>query len=221
LAAFWNHFSVLSDLIVPTVFFFGACFVRLTSDLSLQTAIDVKRVTLLEQENIIDPLTGICNRRCMERRLREEFARAQRYAVPLAIILLDIDYFKHVNDTHGHQSGDLVLTQLGKLISQGIRDSDIAARYGGEEFLIIASNTTALNAVTLASRLRQQIESYKFMINNDPNRHQAIHITASFGIADFGREVGDVKTLVSRADEALYRAKHEGRNRVIVSSDSV
>jgi len=124
------------DLIVPSVFFFGAGFVWLTATLSLHTAIDIRRVTVLEHENITDPLIGIYNRRYLDRRLQEEFIRARRYSLPLSVLLLDIDHFKRVNDAYGHQVGDLVLSYLGKLLLSAIRATDIIARYGGEEILI-------------------------------------------------------------------------------------
>jgi diguanylate cyclase (GGDEF)-like protein len=220
LAAFCGRLSHFSDLLVPAVFFFGACFVWLTSSLSLQTAVDVKRITLLEHENVVDPLTGVYNRRYMDQRLKEECARARRYSIPISVLLLDIDHFKRVNDTYGHQNGDLVLSQLSKLVSQSIRDSDIVARYGGEEFLVIAPNTTAVNAVTLAARLLQRIESYEFVLCDEPGARQAIHATVSIGISDFVPAEDDGEKLIGRADAGLYQAKNEGRNRLVVKSIS-
>ena len=121
LGAYWGRTITWPDLIVPGVFFFGACFVWMTSTLALQTAIDIRRVTLLEKENITDPLTGLYNRRYLDRRLEEELNRAKRYALPLSILLVDIDHFKTVNDTYGHQAGDLVLSYLGKLVLNAVR----------------------------------------------------------------------------------------------------
>jgi len=204
------------DLIVPAVFFFGAGFVWLTASLSLQTATDIRRVTLLERENITDPLMGIYNRRYLDRRLEEECARARRYALPLAILLIDIDHFKHINDAYGHQVGDLVLSYLGKLLLQAIRASDIAARYGGEEILIIAPNTTPSSAGTLAERLRQHVETHALVLTTIANKPQEIHITVSTGVAGLSESVTDSQGLVHHADEALYHAKQEGRNRVMI-----
>jgi GGDEF domain-containing protein len=147
-----------ADYIVPAIFFLGAWFVLLVSVLSLQTAIDIKRISILEGEVISDPLMGIYNRRYLERRLVEEIARARRYNLPLATLLIDLDRFKTINDTHGHPTGDRVLCHLGKLITDIIRASDIAARYGGDEILVISPNTTAETAGKLAERLRHALE---------------------------------------------------------------
>ncbi len=213
---YWSRYTNWQDFIVPSVFFFGAIFVWLTTSLSLQTAFDVRRVTLLEQESITDPLTGIYNRRYLDRRLEEEFGRARRYNMPLSVLLIDIDHFKQINDTQGHQAGDQLLTHLGKQLLQGIRDSDIAARYGGDELLVLALNTTASSAAVLAERLRQHIESNQLAITSNPDQQPGIRVSVSIGVAGLGREVTDSQKLVQFADEALYRAKQEGRNRVIV-----
>lgn len=107
--AHWDHCCTLFDLVVPTIFFIGAVFVEMVCSLALRTALDIKRICDLEQETITDPLMGIFNRRYLERRLKEEVGRAQRYKLPLAVLLLDVDFFKRINDTHGHLVGDLVL----------------------------------------------------------------------------------------------------------------
>ena len=132
-----SYFDAL-DLIVPGVFFFGACFVLLAANLSLKTATHVMRITLLERETVTDPVTGAFNRRYLDRRLIEEVSRARRYALPLSIMMLDIDHFKQINDRHGHRAGDQVLSSLGKVVSGEIRALDVLARYGGEEFLVVA-----------------------------------------------------------------------------------
>jgi diguanylate cyclase (GGDEF)-like protein len=216
LGAFWNRNINWSDLIVPGVFFFGACFVWMTTTLALQTAIDIRRVTLLEKESITDSLTGLYNRRYLDRRLEEELARAKRYALPLSILLVDIDHFKNVNDTYGHQAGDLVLSYLGKLVLNAVRTSDIAARYGGEELLVIAPNTPIVPAGALAERLRHHIESHELVLTSESSKRQSIHITVSIGVAVSTPRIDDIKKIVHEADAALYRAKQEGRNRVVV-----
>jgi diguanylate cyclase (GGDEF)-like protein len=210
---FWNQNTTGQEMIVPGIFFFGAGFVWLTTNISLETATDVRRVTLLEHESISDSLTGIYNRRYLDRRLEEECDRSKRYGLPLSVLLIDIDHFKEINDTYGHQAGDLVLNNLGKLLLDSIRDSDIAARYGGDEMLIIAPNTTLSFAATLAERLRQNIESQPLELNtsNQPNR---ISITVSIGVAGPNQNVQDCHGLIRNVDEALLQAKHDGRNRV-------
>jgi diguanylate cyclase (GGDEF)-like protein len=213
---FWRHTTSLPDLIVPAVFFFGASFVLLTANISLQTVADIRRVTILEQETISDPLTGIYNRRYLDRRLEEECARSERYHNPLAILLIDIDHFKHINDTHGHPIGDLVLRNLGKLLQQVIRDSDIAARYGGDEVMIIAPNTTLPLATALAERLRQHIETQKLFLTNGIKEPVEVSFSISIGVAALCAGDGDCGCFIQNVDAALLRAKQEGRNRVAV-----
>ncbi len=217
-AVFWNRPSAWADLIVPVIFFCGAWFVWLTCWLALQTVIDVRYLARLEHEGITDALTGLYNRRYLDRRLEEEFARAQRHALPLAILLLDIDHFKRINDTYGHPVGDQVLSALGRLTLKTLRTSDIAARYGGEEFLVIAFSTSADAAAALAERWRQWVESHALALAGATSPEQAIRVTASVGVAALGPEVDSVRKLVERADQALYRAKQAGRNRVVVDA---
>lgn len=164
----------------------------------------------------LDPLVGIYNRRYLDRRIKEEIVRACRYALPLAVLLIDVDRFKRINDKHGHQAGDLVLSRLGELIFQTIRQSDIAARYGGEELLIIAPNTTVSSAGALAERLRQRVETHELKLAKGPDQLPEIHITVSIGVAGLSDETADGEKIIRNADEALYRAKQEGRNRTVV-----
>jgi len=215
----WRNCSSFSELLVPGVFLGGAIFVLLVCFLSFKTVVDLQRINILEQENISDALMGIFNRRYLDRRLKEEFLRSQRYNLPLAILLLDIDRFKTVNDTCGHQTGDLVLKKLGQLILSTVRDIDIVARYGGEEVLVIMPNTTASHAAALAERLRQKIAAEEMATQDEETCHPAIKITVSIGVAGFnhGRTTAiDLHTLIKNADKALYQAKNEGRNRIIV-----
>ena len=220
-AIFWNSQSNLTDLIVPGVFFFGACFVLLTAILSLQTAMDLMRVSLLERETVTDPLTGVFNRRYLDRRLVEEIVRARRYSLPLSILMLDIDHFKQVNDTHGHQAGDQVLIALGKIVAKALRESDVLARYGGEEFLIITPHTQVSDVIGVAERLRKGIASHGFSLSNGPNDQREISVTASIGVAGLSDTVDSIEKLVKVADENLYCAKREGRNRVNAGSPNV
>lgn len=213
---FWVHATTWSDMIVPTVFLSGACFVWLSTTLSLQTVTDIRRVTILELENISDPLIGIYNRRYLDRRLDEECARARRYSLPLSVLLIDIDHFKRINDVNGHQVGDQVLSYLGKLLLQAIRDSDIATRYGGDEILIITPNTPAATAGILAERLRKNVESHELVITKAAKAPLLLRITITIGVASLNKEAADCQSLIKNADEALYRAKQDGRNRVVI-----
>jgi len=217
---FWESHSTLVDLIVPCVFFFGACFVLLTATLSLQTAMDVMRISLLERDAATDPLTGVFNRRYMDRRLSEEVASARRYGLPLAVLILDIDHFKQINDRHGHQAGDQVLVIFAKKVAGELRETDILTRYGGEEFLVVAPHTPLLSATNVAERVRKSIESHDFSLPNGPGGIGGIRVTVSIGVASIGDGAEDRETLVHVADENLLRAKQEGRNRVIAATPS-
>ena len=212
---FWNHHAVLADIIVPGIFLLGGGFVWAIVELSLETAIDLRRIALLEKENITDPLIGIYNRRYMVRRMEEEFSRAKRYQDPLSLLLLDIDHFKKINDNYGHQGGDEVLRNLGMLVLNTVRESDIVTRYGGEELLIIAPNTNLNTAVKLAERMRHHVESHELVLTSEAGTREVIQTTVSIGVADLTSDPMDCTELVRNADEALYRAKQEGRNRVI------
>ena len=214
IVAFWNDHSSALDLIVPGVFFFGACFVWLSAGLSLQTAVDLVRMGRLEQEAITDPLTGIFNRRHLDRRLNQEVASARRWSQPLSILLLDIDHFKEVNDKHGHQAGDHVLAALGEVIVAELRESDVVARYGGEEFLVIAPHTPLIGATDIAERVRRSVESHDFGLPAEPGAIRGRVVTVSIGVASIDGTVDKTEKLVRAADDNLYRAKHEGRNRV-------
>ncbi len=164
--------------------------------------------------SITDPLTGCSNRGCLNTRLPQEIKRAGRYNRPLSIVMCDIDHFKKVNDTYCHQAGDLVLIEFSKRINDSIRDKvDMLARYGGEEFLVTLPETDLDGALHLAERLLRVISEKKFDIGT-----KKIKITASFGVAGFDSDNagGEISfdTLINRADEYLYQAKNEGRNRV-------
>jgi diguanylate cyclase (GGDEF)-like protein len=219
----WKDRGGFSELLVPGVFLGGAVFVHLVCFLSHKTVLELRRMHILEQENISDPLMGIFNRRYLDRRLHEEFLRAQRYHLPLSLLLLDVDHFKKINDTYGHQTGDTVLQKLGQRILRTARDIDIVARYGGEEVAVIMPNTLYPDAVALAERLRREIAGREIVAAEENGGQAAIHITASIGVSGFsrGQRVDDLAGLIRNADRALYQAKNGGRNRVIaISADN-
>jgi diguanylate cyclase (GGDEF)-like protein len=164
IAAFWNEHADLLDLIVPVIFILGAGFVWLTAILSLQTVVDALRIDHLEREASTDPLTKLFNRRYLDRRLNEEVAIARRYIRPLSVLMIDIDYFKKINDKHGHQAGDQVLIAVAKLVAKSLRDTDIMARYGGEDFVVIVPHTPLSNATSLAQRIRKSVEEHDFPV---------------------------------------------------------
>jgi diguanylate cyclase (GGDEF)-like protein len=218
---FQDSFNESMALIVPGIFFFGAIFVLLTSSLSLQTAVDIKRVALLEHESITDPLIGIYNRRFMNRRLQEEFDRAQRYKNDLALLLIDIDHFKGINDTYGHEIGDMVLRYCGSLILEKVRGPDIVCRYGGEEILIIAPMIKSAGALSMAERIRTSISIHKFVLSSENNQQIQIQITVSIGVTCLNPQIKSINNFIVEADKAMYKAKENGRNRVILASTTV
>ena len=202
------------DLVVPAIFFLGACFVLLVNSLSARTSLDTKRVALLEHESLTDPLTGTYNRRYLERRLKEEVLRARTLNLPLSVLLIDIDNFKTINDTHGHQVGDRVLSCVGERIGKTVRAADIVARYGGDEILVITPDTGLPSATQLAERLRRVVgESLAFP--GGCVAAKSVSCAVSIGVATLDTVDGDMLTLLSDVDNALYRAKRDGRNRVV------
>lgn len=157
--------------------------------------------------SMTDQLTQLANRLQLDQVLDQQVKRADRYTTLFSIILLDMDYFKYINDTHGHLMGDKVLVQVAQTIMANTRGADIVGRWGGEEFLIIAPNTSTSNAALLAEKLRSALENIELPF--------AGRITASFGVTGF-LHGDDPETLVARADAALYAAKNAGRNRVAI-----
>ncbi len=162
----------------------------------------------------LDALTGFNNRRQLEERIKQEVSSAKRQKRNLCAIMTDIDFFKSVNDTYGHATGDLVLKTVSRVIKLQLRDYDIAGRYGGEEFSIILPYTRILEAKMVAERLRKAVENTKIdisKVNNETN-DKNISVTISLGIAEY--ENGDDEhTILQKADKALYKAKEGGRNK--------
>jgi diguanylate cyclase (GGDEF)-like protein len=208
--------SGTSHLVVSGIFLLGAVFVLLVCLLAHGTVRDVRRIATLESENITDPLMGIYNRRHLERRLEEEFARARRYGFPLSLLLLDIDHFKKVNDRYGHAAGDLVLKGVGALLKESLRAVDVPARYGGEEAVVLLPHTRDAEAAILAERIRGKIGSHPFPAGDLPFPGDAVRCTVSIGIAGMTPECKEAAQLLRMADTAMYRAKQEGRNRTVV-----
>jgi diguanylate cyclase (GGDEF)-like protein/PAS domain S-box-containing protein len=182
----------------------------------LLDASDQAHVNLAEQTRRLhqladtDPLTGLLNRRGFREHFERELARSARYGRALACIVLDIDFFKRINDTHGHAAGDATLVRIADIISRQCRPSDVVCRYGGEEFCVMLPETSELGAAVLAERMRVSLEDSLIVAAG-----QALRVTSSFGVADRLGEADTVEDLVERADQALRAAKRLGRNQVV------
>lgn len=179
----------------------------------LYEALQEKNRQLQEMVNR-DGLTDLFNHRFFHEHLTREMDRVLRYGGVISCVIIDIDFFKKVNDTYGHQAGDLILKDVAGILQKGIRDSDLAARYGGEEFALILLQTEPQTAILISERIRSQIAARPFL-----SVEPTLHITASFGIASFPSPgIQAERDLVEAADQALYQAKKGGRNRVVLSN---
>lgn len=163
-----------------------------------------------EELTITDALTSAYNYRYFAKKLEEEKRRASRYNLSLSLIMIDIDFFKKLNDTHGHESGNKVLQTISVIIKECIRDVDIFARYGGEEFSIILPQTPLKDALVIGERMRKKVSEYDF----ESDKGETLRVTVSVGISSFPENGRSQEELVSLADQALYRAKEKGRNLV-------
>ena len=161
----------------------------------------------LYEISVLDGLTNIYNRRYLEQRLAEEVAYSKRYDKPLSLLLLDIDFFKQLNDTYGHQAGDHVLKEVSEICSDALREYDVVARFGGEEFAIVLPTTPKKKAATIAERLRIAVADRDFLFKD-----KRIKCTISLGVAAFPEDGQDSDSLVATSDAALYKAKDSGRN---------
>jgi diguanylate cyclase (GGDEF)-like protein len=185
----------------------------------IENAVNVQR---LKRQGMTDTLTALNNRRFFEQRLQEEIEVVRRSETPLSCMMLDVDYFKNVNDSYGHQVGDQVLREVAALIRAQLRGSDVLSRYGGEEFVALLSHTDSETAQEVAERVRSAIEQHLFSLPNGDE----FNVTISIGVAtytptsDLAPNLPDGQTLVGRADRCLYAAKGGGRNR-IVSADGL
>ncbi len=162
---------------------------------------------LLQEQSVRDYLTNLFNRRYLEETLKREIERAARKQLPLCVIMLDVDHFKHINDNLGHAAGDTVLREVSKFLAEQIRQSDIACRYGGDEFALILPDTSREVAMERAKQLQTEVK----------NINLPVTVTLSFGIAVFPNHGSDGENLLKSADVALYQAKQNGSNRVIAA----
>lgn len=161
-----------------------------------------------------DSLTGVANRRHLVERAQLEFDRCRRHQLPLAVMMIDVDHFKGVNDRHGHPAGDAVLVEAARACRHTLRATDLLARYGGEEFLALLPLTDAEAAQRVAERVRAAIAALRV----DNGGGTPLQVTVSVGLASLGSGTATVDELFSRADQALYAAKQKGRNRVEIAA---
>jgi diguanylate cyclase (GGDEF)-like protein len=169
----------------------------------------------LERTATTDPLTGLGNRRAFDSQLEAESARVHRYGTSLALLMIDIDSFKHINDSHGHPTGDVVLKGIASLIEENVRETDLALRYGGDEFALLLPGISKTEAFAVAEKLRITVAGMSFADAADPGRK--VRVTVSVGVAAANGTPLTAQSLFEAADSALYHAKQDGKDRVQLS----
>ncbi len=164
--------------------------------------------------SMTDELTGLSNRRCFDSSFEKEFLRAKRYNNKLTLVIFDIDFFKQVNDTYGHQCGDYILKQVSNAALQTFRKTDSVFRFGGEEFTVLLTETDIEKAIIPLERFRKTVETLNLSYQNQP-----IHITVSIGAFQLNDNIFSKEEFLQKADEALYEAKNSGRNKTVLFSN--
>jgi len=170
------------------------------------------RAEAASEKSMTDALTGLLNRYGLQHSLQHELSEARRYARPLACLLIDVDYFKLVNDNFGHAAGDRALVQIGRVLTESVRGSDVVCRYGGEEFLVLAPETKLEGALALCEKIRLAVAARLF-----GEDERVFRLTLSAGVSQL-RAAESAHDMIARADEALYQAKESGRDRVEAAS---
>jgi len=173
-----------------------------------------QRLQEKHEQAVRDPLTGLHNRLAYDERIMQEFARWKRYGQPMVLMMIDVDHFKHVNDTYGHKAGDKALVLIADQLRNHLRESDFLARFGGEEFVVLMPETDIESAVVAAEKLRAAVEKCQFHYQNTQ-----VSITFSAGLAQL-RKNDNPESLFQRADDAMYRAKEAGRNQCLIETSS-
>jgi diguanylate cyclase (GGDEF)-like protein len=198
---------------------FDAEQVETAASLAAQVVVALENARLhrlVERQAMVDSLTGLANRRSLEETLRSELARGVRFGDSVCVVFADLDYFKRVNDVHGHAAGDEVLKAFATALRETVRESDVAGRWGGEEFALVLTGTDSTGGARFAERARMTIANRTIVMPNG----EEIAVTASFGVASYP-ECQEFGELLAAADSALYEAKRTGRNRVVVSAESM
>ncbi len=199
------------DLLVATLVPLIVAPLASGAAMGLLIEVETARAALLEVA-VRDALTQLYNRRFFSARLEEEVQRARRQPVPVALVLVDIDHFKRINDTYGHAVGDEVLQRVAEVLQAQARPYDVAARFGGEEFVLMLPGSTAAEGAAVAERIRQAVQALRLASLEGGASPQ---ITVSLGVAELAGAPDDADALLRRADAAMYRAKHDGRNRIV------
>ncbi len=175
--------------------------------------VNVRLYEQLKRQTILDPLTGLYNRHHLLTQLEQEMRRTRRFHRELSVIFTDLDGFKEINDTYGHQRGDQILREIARLFQKNLRKSDFVCRYGGDEFVIVMPETSIRDAEAKAERLRVEVAAHEFRIVESGGQEKNFRLSISAGLA-CSHDGGSAEELLRIADVALYGAKREGRNRV-------
>ncbi|MZG29962.1 MAG: diguanylate cyclase [Nitrospinae bacterium] len=186
-------------------------FCDVSNTMTTPTMIELNLLEETRKSSRSDGLTGLFNRRFFDEALEGEMKRAQRYEGSFSLIFFDLDNFKKLNDTYGHQAGDMTLKKTAEIMLTEKRTEDLACRYGGEELVLILPETTKVNALVIAERIRQKIEELELVFEG-----KQFSVTSSGGVASYPADAKDVKTLLNMADVALYQAKENGKNRIVL-----
>ena len=184
-------------------------FININPKVENPVLVEINLILKKEETALRDELTGLFNRRFFNRALHQEMDRSRRYQEPVSLLIMDIDHFKDFNDTHGHPAGDQVLREVAEQLKLTGRTIDHLTRYGGEEFAVILPRSNRNQAMIAAERFRRVVSEHHFLGRKD------FHITVSGGVATFPQDAADGLQLLEKADQALYMAKHEGRNRMV------
>tara|TARA_Y100000589_G_C27109779_1_gene611713 strand:- start:296 stop:967 length:672 start_codon:yes stop_codon:yes gene_type:complete len=168
---------------------------------------NTKLIDVLKDEAMHDGMTGLLNHKFFEKRLDEEIERSNRYNETMTLLFLDLDNFKRINDTHGHQYGDYVLKITASVIQDNVRNIDIVSRYGGEEFSVVLVNANKKVSLKTAERIRKEIENFKFNQNNIKER-----LTISIGMGEFPSDANNKEDIIKYSDSKMYIAKKDGKN---------
>jgi two-component system cell cycle response regulator len=215
LVAWWGNHHAVADLLVPLLFLAAAVFAMVSTRLSLATIMAVRRLTTLERKDVNDALTGMHSREYLYSRMHEELIRADRHGLPVSVLLLEMDEFQNINKTYGNAVGDQILTEIGRIIGETVRESDLLVRYSGEEMAVLATHTQPEAAMGLAERLRRGIEvgARKALREAQGAKRD---ITVSIGVAGRAEGKGAARApeeIFLLAEQALAKAQGAGGNR--------